>query len=242
MSSYTKIDSFALFQIFLFWRHFLRDWYNENKISSEVKKTFDILTMRISWDNHCFDKRWNSNSFTSMKWTNEMNRFKFFYVDEINKSQRKFNTWIASKNSSNSIRKQTWFTKSSINTFVISFHALHLNKKNAIQEFDSKRKIRIVRHTKIRNIISNVDIWFVKSSSSYFFFIENCISEISFMIFFSKRTYSLMIEFDERKSDDSIRWFSHAWTMYWCFRRQNVSRNVRIDDRMYRVMCDKKTF
>jgi hypothetical protein len=51
-----------------------------------------------------------------------------------------------------------------------------------------------------------------------------------------------MIEFDERESDDSIRWFSYAWTMYWCFRRQNVSRNVRIDDRMYREMCDKKTF
>jgi hypothetical protein len=51
-----------------------------------------------------------------------------------------------------------------------------------------------------------------------------------------------MIEFDERKSDDSIRWFFHAWTMYWCFRRQNVSRNVRIDDKMYREMCDKKTF
>jgi hypothetical protein len=115
-------------------------------------------------------------------------------------------------------------------------------RTKTIHEFDSKRKIRIARHTKNRNIVFNIDTWFVKILSSHFFCTENYASETFFVTFFSKRSYSLMIEFDKRISDDSTRWFFFdSWTTYWWFRRQNVARNVRIDDIKYREMCDMKT-
>ncbi len=130
-----------------------------------------------------------------------------------------------------------------MNTFVTLFHVLFSNKKKTIHELDSKQKIRIARHTKIRNIVFNIDTWFMKLLSSHFFYIENCASKIFFVTFSSTRSYSLMIEFDKRKNDDSTNWFfSDAWTTYWWFRRQNISRNVRIDDIKYREMCDMKTF
>jgi hypothetical protein len=130
-----------------------------------------------------------------------------------------------------------------MSTFVTSFHASFSNKKKTIHEFDSKRKIQIVFLTKIRNIAFDIDTWFVKSLSFHFFCIKDCASETFFVTFSSTRSYSLMIEFDERKNDDSTSWFfSDVWTTYWWFRRQNVSRNVRIDDIKYREMCDMKTF
>jgi predicted nucleotidyltransferase len=88
-------------------------------------------------------------------------------------------------------------------------------RRKTIHEFDLKRKVRIARHTKIRNIVFDIDTWFVKSLLFHFFCIENCVSETSFMTFSSKRSYSLMIEFDERENDDLTRWFFfEVWTTY----------------------------
>jgi hypothetical protein len=129
-----------------------------------------------------------------------------------------------------------------MSTFVISFHVLLLNKKKTIHEFDSKRKIRIARHTKTRNITFDIDTWFVKSLSFHFFCIKSCASKTFFMTFSLKRSYSIIIEFDERNNYNSTRWFfSDVWTTYWWFCRQNVSRNVRIDDIKYREMFELTT-
>jgi hypothetical protein len=47
---------------------------------------------------------------------------------------------------------------------------------------------------------------------------------------------------NERMMIQRIKFFFDVWTTYWWFRRQNVSRNVQIDDKKYREMCDMKTF
>jgi hypothetical protein len=136
----------------------------------------------------------------------------------------------------NSIRRTRIRTRSiRSNKISISFNSL---KQKKCTQFCSNLELNASARVQF-----NIEKWFVKSLSFNFFCIENCLSEIFFMTFSSKKSYFLMIEFDERKNDDSTRWLSfNAWTTYWWFRQQNISRNVRIDDIKYREICDMKTF
>jgi hypothetical protein len=132
----------------------------------------DILTLKISWKSHCFNKQKNliwcitksvyykfrkcctiyakindvSNSFKLMKWTNHNENLVYeWHKKDLNNL------------------KSNWIHKN-VDEHIRIFISCYISerKKKTIHEFDSKRKIRIVCYTKTRNIAFDINIWFVK--------------------------------------------------------------------------------